>query len=85
MNRLINFIKIILFGLMLGFPLVAFSAPEAGKTVTKTGTINDDYYAAGGTVNIDADIVGDVVAAGGRYLLDIGYMEMSLLPEDRYR
>ena len=69
MNRLINFIKIILLGLMLGFPVVAFSVPEAGKTVTKTGTINDDYYAAGGTVNIDADIAGDVVASGGELFI----------------
>jgi cytoskeletal protein CcmA (bactofilin family) len=55
----------------LVFPFTSFSAPEAAETVSKRGTINDDYYAAGGTVDIDADIAGDLVIAGGELL--IGY------------
>ena len=49
----------------LGLPLTAFSMPESGEVVTKRGTIDDDFYAAGGTVDINAVIAGDVVAAGG--------------------
>ena len=49
----------------LGLPLSAFSMPESGEVVTKRGTVDDDFYAAGGTVDIDAVVAGDVVAAGG--------------------
>lgn len=64
-----NTIQALLLGLMLVFPATAFSVPEAGEAVTKRGTINDDYYAAGGTVNIDADIVGDLVVSGGEVFI----------------
>jgi len=46
-------------------PLLALAAQDAGENVSRSGTINDDYYAAGGTVNIDADIKGDAIVAGG--------------------
>ena len=51
--------------LTLTFPLLSFSMPQSGETVTQRGAVNDDFYAAGGTVDIDAIISGDVVAAGG--------------------
>lgn len=65
MNKGKNIIKALSFGLILIFPIASFSAQDTGETVTKRGTVNDDYYAAGGTVNIDADIAGDVVVSGG--------------------
>ena len=65
MNRRNRIIRAISLGLMLILPLSSLSAPKVGETVTKRGAINDDYYAAGGSVDIDAEIAGDVVASGG--------------------
>lgn len=65
MNRLRSITKALFFGLMLVVPFPSMSASETGETVSKRGTVNDDYYAAGGTVDIDADIVGDLVVSGG--------------------
>lgn len=42
-----------------------FAMPEAGEVVVQRGTVDDDYYAAGGTVDINALVSGDVVVAGG--------------------
>ena len=69
MNRRRNFIKILSLSLMLIFPLPSISAPEAGEAVTKRGTVNDDYYAAGRIVDIDANIAGDIVVSGGELFL----------------
>ena len=41
------------------------AASNAGDTVVERGSIDDDYYAAGGVVDIDASVVGDVIIAGG--------------------
>jgi len=38
---------------------------DVGETVVERGKIDDDYYAAGGVVDIDADVAGDVIVAGG--------------------
>ena len=65
MNRRMILIKVLSLGLMLIFPLSSFSSTDAGETVTKRGIIDDDYYAAGGTVDVDADIAGDLVVSGG--------------------
>lgn len=66
MNRRRNIIKALFFGLIMISPLSSFSSStDSGEVVTKRGTVNADYYAAGGTVNIDADIAGDVVVSGG--------------------
>jgi len=65
MNRQRNIIRVLSLGLMLIFPISSFSASETGEKVTKRGTVNDDYYAAGGTVDINADIGGDLVVSGG--------------------
>ena len=57
---------LLLFTLItLTIPLTAISMPESGETVSKRGSIEDDFYAAGGTVDINAVVAGDVVAAGG--------------------
>ena len=53
------------FGLMFIFPLTSFSDSDADETVTKRGTVDDDYYAAGGVVDVDAEVSGDVIVAGG--------------------
>lgn len=65
MNRRRNMIKALSLSLMFIFPFPCFSSPDTGETVTRLGIVNDDYYAAGGTVKIDADISGDVVVSGG--------------------
>ena len=69
MTRQRNIIKALTLGLMLIFPFPSFSAQDTGETVTKRETINDDYYAAGGTVDIDADIGGDLVVSGGELFI----------------
>jgi hypothetical protein len=53
----ISVISLILFG--------NASAQDAGERVLKQGTIQQDLYAAGGEVVIDADVTGDVLVAGG--------------------
>jgi|GEM_PF-5927300 len=67
MNRR-RIIMTVTLGLILIFPLPSFSSTDTGATVTKRGTINDDYYAAAGTVNIDATIGDDLFAAGGQLM-----------------
>lgn len=69
MNRRRNMVKALPLVLMLFFPFSSFSAPEAGETVTKRGGVKDDYYAAGGIVDIDADVAGDVVISGGELFI----------------
>jgi len=65
MNKRRNIIAMLSLSLMLILPFSSFSAQEAGETVIKHGAVNDDYYAVGGTVDIDADIAGDVLVCGG--------------------
>ena len=42
------------------------SAQEVGSSVVKRGAIPDDFYSAGGTVDVSAEASGDVVVAGGQ-------------------
>ena len=70
MNRILKYLegtKLLAVALVcsLGLPLTVFAMPESGEMVSKRGTIEDDFYAAGGTVDINAVVAGDVVAAGG--------------------
>jgi len=65
MNRQRNIFKALSFGLMLILPCTSFSSAETGETVIKRGTVSDDFYTAGGTVDMDADVNGDAVIAGG--------------------
>lgn len=65
MNKQNNIITSLSLVLLLLFPFLSFSMPESGDTVTRRGTVDDDYYAAGGTVDINAVFSGDIVVAGG--------------------
>lgn len=60
-----NIVRALFLGLVLITPQASFSSPDADKTVTKRGSVDDDYYAAGGVVDIDAEVAGDVIVAGG--------------------
>jgi cytoskeletal protein CcmA (bactofilin family) len=63
-------VLILLPGLAVSFTSLADS--KAGETVVERGNIDDDYYAAGGVVDIDAEVAGDVIVAGGE--LYIGHL-----------
>lgn len=69
MIRRKNLITTLSLVLMFVYPFPGFSMPESGETVTRRGTVDDDYYAAGGTVDINARISGDVVVAGGELFI----------------
>lgn len=69
MNRRKNTFTILSLVSMLVFPLLSFAVPESGEIVTRRDTVNDDYYAAGGTVDINAVVSGDVVIAGGELFI----------------
>jgi cytoskeletal protein CcmA (bactofilin family) len=60
-----DFLRGCLIGLLLAFPFNLQAASSAGETVVERGSIDDDYYVAGGVVDIDASIAGDVIVAGG--------------------
>jgi len=65
MNNRKIIINALTLGLMLMVTFPCLSITEKAETVSKRGTVNDDFYAAGGTVNIDANIAGDLVISGG--------------------
>lgn len=65
MERQITIVKVPTLGLLLVFSLASFAKTDAGETVTQRGIVDDDYYAAGSRVDVDADIAGDLVVAGG--------------------
>lgn len=65
MNIQRSFITTLIVGLIFTIPLSSFSSPDMDERVVKQGVVNDDYYAAGETINIDADVAGDVVISGG--------------------
>jgi cytoskeletal protein CcmA (bactofilin family) len=64
-----KYTNIVFFLLLVVFADSASADIRSGETVTVTGVVNDDVYAAGGEVDSSARIAGDLVAAGGR--LDI--------------
>ena len=65
MERQITIVKVLTLGLLLVFSFPSFAITDTGETVTQRGTVDDDYYAAGSRVDVDADIAGDLVVAGG--------------------
>ena len=69
MNKRMNIIKVLSLSLMMIFPFPYISAHEAGKTVIKRGAVNDDYYAAGGTVDVNANVAGDITVSGGELFI----------------
>lgn len=50
---------------ILSIALIGATVQDSGDIIDRRGNVNDDYYAAGGTVTIDANVNGDVIAAGG--------------------
>ena len=69
MNTGIKRLKTSLLMLILFLPAVGISMPKSGEMVTQREDVNDDFYAAGGTVDINAMIVGDIVVAGGELFI----------------
>lgn len=67
-----HFPRALLLCLVLPFSFHSFALQEAGESLNKRGDINDDYYAAGGTVDIDATVDGDVTAVGGNMFIGRG-------------
>ena len=65
MPALFNFTRGCMLGFVLAFPFAVQASSNAGETVVERGSIDDDYYAAGGVVDIDASVAGDVIVAGG--------------------
>ena len=64
-----HILKILSLGLILIWSFAVFAVPDVGETVLNQGTVDDDYYAAGGTVNLNADFAGDVVVSGGELFI----------------
>jgi cytoskeletal protein CcmA (bactofilin family) len=56
---------ILLLTLLLLFPSSALLAQEFGESVTRSGTVTEDIYLAGSSVNLAVVAQGDVIAAGG--------------------
>ncbi len=69
MNTSKNMITTLSLVLTLLLPTLSYAMPESGEMVTKRGSVDDDYYAAGGTIDINALISGDVVVAGGELFI----------------
>ncbi len=61
--------RVWLASLALIIPFSVLADSNAGKRVIERGQIDDDYYAAGGVVDLDAVINGDVIIAGGELLI----------------
>ena len=69
MNIKKTFIIILLSIFIL--PTLAFALNfEVGEEIFSTETINDDYYGAGGTVQMQSDVNGDLMMAGGKLSID---------------
>lgn len=64
-----NFKKIAILILLSIFivPTAVFALNfEASEEIYNTETINDDYYASGGMIQMESDVNGDLFLAGGR-------------------
>ncbi|MBN2096025.1 hypothetical protein JW752_01350 [Candidatus Peregrinibacteria bacterium] len=52
-------------------PTLAFALNfEAGEEILSTETINDDYYGAGGTIQMESNVNGDLILGGGRIMVN---------------
>ncbi|MBM3134449.1 MAG: hypothetical protein FJZ89_04005 [Chloroflexi bacterium] len=72
MRRLLAALGIALLCLMLTAPAAWAGEFKGGSSVTvgRDQVINDDFYAAGGTITIDGTINGDVIATGGTMVIN---------------
>jgi cytoskeletal protein CcmA (bactofilin family) len=55
----------------LGVFAALAAAQDVGEHVQRRGSIQEDYYAAGGSVHLLAEVDGDVIVAGGLVDLDV--------------
>lgn len=62
---------ILLLGLALLLPVPVAAVSDSGDSIVERGPIDDDYYAAGGTIDIDAVVAEDVIVAGGE--IEVGH------------
>lgn len=69
MNGLPNLLGAILTGLVLALPCNLLADSDRGDRVVKRGQIDDEFYAVGGAIDIDAKVDGDVIVAGGELRL----------------
>ena len=67
--RITDFNPGILALLITLLPLDSLALTEADEFVSKQGNIEDDYYVAGGEVDVSAMVMGDVIAAGGELII----------------
>ena len=70
---------------MLMLSPLAAADMSAGERVTERGVIDDDYYAAGGSVDIDAEVNGDLVVAGGELKIGHRYRHCRQQHNNRHR
>ena len=61
--------RILLACLLLALAPIATAGMQAGEHISERGSIDDDYYAAAGVVDIDAVVDGDLIIAGGELLI----------------
>jgi cytoskeletal protein CcmA (bactofilin family) len=66
-SKSFRYASLLVLAVLAGAPALAH---QAGKAVVETGTVPDDFYAAGSQVRVLADVHGDVVVAGGRVVVD---------------
>ncbi len=66
---IISLVVLILPLVTTGVALAATSQPKT-TALAKTQTINNDYFATGGTVEISGTVNGDVYATGGQIVID---------------
>jgi len=72
MRKLLAALGIALLCLMLTAPAAFAGEFKGGSSVTvgRDQVINDDFYAAGGTITIDGTVNGDVIATGGTMVIN---------------
>jgi cytoskeletal protein CcmA (bactofilin family) len=68
MNYQKHLISALFLTLIFTIPLTSYSAANADENIAKHAT-DDDYYAAGETIDIDFDVAGDVIVAGGKLFI----------------
>lgn len=66
--KLYPFIAFLLLFLLL--PFSVFAADQQTVILSKNETVNHDYFATGGSVDIAGTVNGDVYAGGGNVLID---------------
>ena len=63
-------VPLVFLSAVLLSPLSLAAVIEGSDKVFRQGQVDDDYYAAGGEVTINAEVDGDVLVAGGNLSVD---------------